>query len=1079
MRGSGKGNRATDTRKQTWLALLAMAASALVWMATGGATPVHARQVALVPPVAASTTCPPPDNPAPDAQALAVECSPPPPPPPAEAAFQVKQATVHASEGKEFKNQVLATFTDTDAPSNAKASEFPATVEWGDNTSSNCSDIKAACSVSVEFKSKKLEGTVRGSHAYAETGTFPIAVTITDKHDVEGDQDTADSSAVVADSALTDVTPTGSLQGTEGSPFEGVVASFTDANPNAPDVDFSATINWDFVLLTIPQRDDASISKKPPPVTIHKNANGVFEVRSSHTYDEEGTFNVLVSIADKDGATLEVTRSIEVTDAALAAKAGADLKGIENQPLEKQLLATFTDANPASDQEDLSATIEWGDGKKTTVAGKELKHEEADGFDVIASHTYLEGGTYSVSVTVKDKVSIAAPVTLKAEIEDLPLKAASTKVEKGTEGSSTGDVVIAEFQDKNLEAEPGEFKASIDWGDGEKSDGKVRRVTDARGVFSVTADHTFAEEGVHKVKVSISDKGGSKAEAESEVTVGDAALTTFSGGQIRANQDEDTGAVVVATFKDANPKPDITDFSAKIDWGDKSDPTDGAIGEPKDGRFPVNGSHVYAKTGQFTITITVTDKGGSKKTTESKALVGPPVLEATSRAVEGIEGASTGDVMVATFTDRNSDAKADDLHASIDWGDGSKSDGTVTQRSEEEDFQVTGSHTFAEEGTYKVKVTIGDKAGHSAGAEGKATLTDAALAATGTTLSAFQNVDTGSVVVASFKDANPSPDAKDFSATIDWGDGSSGSSGAISAGGGKFNVKGSHTYGKTGSFIITVTASDAGGSSGTAKTAATVTLAPLAASGKTATGTEGVSIGDVVIATFTDPDKTTTSDAFRATIDWGDGNGKFDGKVAGSHGEFTVTGSHKYAEEGTYTVKVAISDTAERSASAQSTVKVADAALTAAAGPAISVTQGQNTGNVVVATFTDANPTTDLSELGASIDWGDGSTPTLGTVSEGSGGFAVKGNHTYSSHGSFTIKVTILDLGGSTSTATTTATVAAPPPVAALAVTGAGQQPPSFRLVFGAALLLAGLLLIFAFWIRFVGGYKYSWRSDG
>ena len=73
-----------------------------------------------------------------------------------------------------------------------------------------------------------------------------------------------------------------------------------------------------------------------------------------------------------------------------------------------------------------------------------------------------------------------------------------------------------------------------------------------------------------------------------------------------------------------------------------------------------------------------------------------------------------------------------------------------------------------------------------------------------------------------------------------------------------------------------------------------------------------------------------------------------------------------------------------------------------------------------VAYFTDADPTAPLSDFTATIDWGDGTTPTSGSVVLGpSSTFQVNGSHTYASSGVnggtgvFKIQVFVTDLDGS------------------------------------------------------------------
>lgn len=65
--------------------------------------------------------------------------------------------------------------------------------------------------------------------------------------------------------------------------------------------------------------------------------------------------------------------------------------------------------------------------------------------------------------------------------------------------------------------------------------------------------------------------------------------------------------------------------------------------------------------------------------------------------------------------------------------------------------------------------------------------------------------------VATLADGDPSAPLSDFTATIDWGDGST-SAGAVTGGGGSYSVAGSHTYASTGYFPVAVHVDDVGGS---------------------------------------------------------------------------------------------------------------------------------------------------------------------------------------------------------------------------------------------------------------------------
>jgi virginiamycin B lyase len=79
--------------------------------------------------------------------------------------------------------------------------------------------------------------------------------------------------------------------------------------------------------------------------------------------------------------------------------------------------------------------------------------------------------------------------------------------------------------------------------------------------------------------------------------------------------------------------------------------------------------------------------------------------------------------------------------------------------------------------------------------------------------------------------------------------------------------------------------------------------------------------------------------------------------------------------------------------------------------------------NVPVASFTDTNREAQPANFSATIDWGDASAPTAGTISGGFGRFSVTGSHTYSIEGNLTVTVTVTRNDGAHAAVTPSAMV--------------------------------------------------------
>jgi hypothetical protein len=185
---------------------------------------------------------------------------------------------------------------------------------------------------------------------------------------------------------------------------------------------------------------------------------------------------------------------------------------------------------------------------------------------------------------------------------------------------------------------------------------------------------------------------------------------------------------------------------------------------------------------------------------------------------------------------------------------------------------------------------------------------------------------------------------------------------------------------------------------------------PVEPMGASIAATEGLEVTRVV-ASFTDPDPAAVAGEYEARIDWGDGSVVATAAVvSGANGSFAVQGSHTYGEEGLFRITTTITDadTSSNTGTAIGMANVSDNYLLADGRTIVSA----DPVNAVVATFHDADPGGVTSDYTTTIDWGDGSAASSGTVTLMAGGFAVTGRHSYTALGPHDLTVVICDVGG-------------------------------------------------------------------
>ena len=388
----------------------------------------------------------------------------------------------------------------------------------------------------------------------------------------------------------------------------------------------------------------------------------------------------------------------------------------------------------------------------------------------------------------------------------------------------------------------------------------------------------------------------------------------------------------------------------------------------------------------------------------------PPVLRAIGYPINAQEGTAFSGAVV-TFTDNPSDTVSD-FSATIDWGDGTQTTGSIVNTGPGA-FDVRGTHTYVEEGTYQTTVSLTDVDGESQSVLGTFYVSDAPLSGSAVSITPYRAI-AFSGKVATFTDANPSAPLSDFSATINWGDGSGTSTGSITIDpSGGFDVSGGHTYSSTGTFSVSVKVTDVGGAMVAVTGLATVVEPPPLVSAGTVTTSEGALFNGQV-ATFTDADPNLGAGDFTATINWGDGVTSSGNIVSNGAGGFKVSGNHVYLEEGNLPVTVTVS-VGGSTGSSSGVAAVADGILTATGYTLI---EKGTTFSDTVATFTDADPGGVVGDFTAGIVWGDGKSSN-GTIVAFGSGWKVVGSHSYLKRGKYTATIHIKDAGGATATATT------------------------------------------------------------
>jgi len=534
----------------------------------------------------------------------------------------------------------------------------------------------------------------------------------------------------------------------------------------------------DGVLDTHTATVDWGDGSSPEPASILE-INGSGDILGIHTYADDGNYQVTVTVTDDDGgfdrqsfnvSVGNVNPLLDVTPSPTAIDEGQSV-GFD---------AMFSDPgfdNPLNPNgpstESFTYDVNWGDDRDAIVGQSVPDTNGMPGTDSTGafngSHVYADDGTYTVTVTIHDDDDGIAMQQFMVTVENVdPTLTLPNGDQSIDEGALLSLANLGTFSDPGFDnpLNPGSEKAEsftydLDWGDGRDAivgmnvaDTGGGPGVNSTGTFS--GSHTYADDGMYMVTVTIHDDDDGSDMLTFKVTVNNVAPTlavTPSPTTIKEGQTVDFDA----TFSDPgfdnplNPGGATSEsFRYFLDWGDGRDQignlavadANGMPGVPSTGAF--DGSHTYADDGTYTVTVRLADDDMSGNF--SGGVAGIDFVQKTFIVtVDNLPPSLTGtiDVMVdegQAFTlkglgvgleDQGFDnpfnpttpSLGDPLRETftsftINWGDGSAttpvSIDNVNDRTSGSPGVTTKAlfthpaHTYADDGTYTVTIRVAD-----------------------------------------------------------------------------------------------------------------------------------------------------------------------------------------------------------------------------------------------------------------------------------------------------------------------------------------------------------------------------------
>ena len=474
-------------------------------------------------------------------------------------------------------------------------------------------------------------------------------------------------------------------------------------------------------------------------------ADPVFD---ASTMDGPASVTITLEVTDSCGRTSSDSADLTIDNAAPTIGSMTD-DGPQPEASPVSFSADATDPGPDT----LTFTWDFGDSSPTATGQTPV-------------HTFVDDGSYTVSLTVDDGQGGADTDTLSVQVSNVaPTIDFATQDGPQPEGSAVAFDASA--------SDPGDDTLTYTWdfGDG------------APTVTGASVSHAYDDEGTWSVTLTVSDgDGGTDSEPLTVQTTNVAPVID----QVTQDGPVPEGTPVNLSASATDPGADTLSWT--WDFGDSSPTASGAAV-----------SHTYATGGVYTVTVIVIDGDGGTDTDTTTVVVsnaGPTIDSIT-------QDGPVPEVTPVNLTASATDPGGDPLTYTWDFGDGSPAQ--------------TGqavSHVYADDATWTATVTVDDgDGGISVGT------IDVVVTNTAPSISALVG-DGGGVLAETLEFAgaatDPAGSADVLTWTWTWDDGSPADSGVDLD-------TASHAWTQTGSFDVVLQVADEDGGSTTAELTVTVT----------------------------------------------------------------------------------------------------------------------------------------------------------------------------------------------------------------------------------------------------------------